>query len=61
MEAEQQDHEAWLAEQVQQQGEDESEYEQDERMDLLEGQLRRENLKHSLLDYLNTNKDVDMV
>ena len=50
-----------MAEQVPQQGEDESEYEQDERIDLLEGHLRRENLKHSLLDYLNTNEDVDMV
>ena len=61
MEAERKEREAWLAEQVQQQGEDESEYEQDERINLLEGQLRRENLKHSLLDYLNTNEDVDMV
>lgn len=60
MEAERQDREAWLAEQVQQQGEDESEYEQGEKIELLEGQLRRENLKHALLDYLNTNEDVDM-
>ena len=38
-----------------------SQYEQDERINLLEGQLSRENQKHSLLDYLNANGDVDMV